>query len=407
MDIDIDTLKINKNQRFLNFLPKISERLNISESDLINAINRKIISHDTYKNQKYILFKKKYRHIERGTILFLNKNLDYIMGYPKIRRAMVLDPTLRNYFIDKIAIEEKLDGYNVRIAKINNEIVAITRGGRICPFTTKKALKFINTKILNDYPDIMLCGEMIGLNNPYVPYYYPEVDNNINYEDNNKVIENLGFYIFDIRNKETNIALTISQKEELLKKYNLPYIQPIDIVNKEDISKIKEIILKLDREKREGIILKDPDMVINPIKYTTHHTQCSDLSIAFTYMYDLGISFMFSRLVREGYQSIEFNENKKDMEQRAKSIGESILYPMINTIKKVSKNEIIKEEFEIFVDNEEDLNDFLLYLKKLHISFIVMDKQINKSYIKIKIGRLYHATNDKIKSHLDGNLWSD
>lgn len=58
MDIDIDTLKINKNQRFLNFLPKISERLNISESDLINAINRKIISHDTYKNQKYILFKK-------------------------------------------------------------------------------------------------------------------------------------------------------------------------------------------------------------------------------------------------------------------------------------------------------------------------------------------------------------
>jgi putative ATP-dependent DNA ligase len=124
-------------------------------------------------------------------------------------------------------------------------------------------------------------------------------------------------------------------------------------------------------------------------------------------MYDLGISFMFSRLVREGYQSIEFNENKKDMEQRAKSIGESILYPMINTIKKVSKNEIIKEEFEIFVDNEEDLNDFLLYLKKLHISFIVMDKQINKSYIKIKIGRLYHATNDKIKSHLDGNLWSD
>lgn len=329
------------------------------------------------------------------------------MGYPKIRRAMVLDPTLRNYFIDKIAIEEKLDGYNVRIAKINNEIVAITRGGRICPFTTKKALKFINTKILNDYPDIMLCGEMIGLNNPYVPYYYPEVDNNINYEDNNKVIENLGFYIFDIRNKETNIALTISQKEELLKKYNLPYIQPIDIVNKEDISKIKEIILKLNREKREGIILKDPDMVINPIKYTTHHTQCSDLSIAFTYMYDLGISFMFSRLVREGYQSIEFNENKKDMEQRAKSIGESILYPMINTIKKVSKNEIIKEEFEIFVDNEEDLNDFLLYLKKLHISFIVMDKQINKSYIKIKIGRLYHATNDKIKSHLDGNLWSD
>ncbi|WP_048062469.1 RNA ligase [Methanococcus aeolicus] len=406
-------LKRNKNQRLLNILPKISERLNITESDLKNAINRKIIAHDTYKNQKYILFKKKYRHIERGTILFLNENLDYIMGYPKIRRAMVLDPTLKNYFIDKIAIEEKLDGYNVRIAKINNtEIVAITRGGRICPFTTKKALKFIDTKILNDYPDIMLCGEMIGLNNPYVPYYYPEVDNNINYEgdtsDNSNDIENLGFYIFDIRNKETNKSLTISQKGELLKKYNLPHIQPIDIVNKEEISKIKEIILKLDHEKREGIILKDPDMVINPIKYTTHHTQCSDLSIAFTYMYDLGINFMFSRLVREGYQSIEFNENKEEMEQRAKEIGESILYPMINTIKKVSKNETIREDFEIFMDNEEDLNEFLVYLKKLHIAYVILEKeQINNSIIKIKIGRLYNSTNDKIKSHLNGNLWSD
>jgi len=318
----------------------------------------------------------------------------------------MLYPTLKNYFIDKIVVEEKLDGYNVRIAKIDDEIVAITRGGRICPFTTKKALKLLNIKILDDYQKLMLCGEMIGLNNPYVPYYYPEVDRILDNENN--IIENLGFYIFDIRDRETNKPLPIKEKDEMLEKYNIPYIKPIGIFDKEDAHEhIKKIILKLDKEKREGIVLKDPDMLINPIKYTTHYTQCNDLSVAFKYLYDLGIDFMFSRLVREGYQSFEFNENRNEMEKRAKNIGKSIIYPMVDSIKKISKNKLITEDFEIYLDSEKDLNEFVAHLKKLHIDFVVKEKQKLKDGIhKVKIGRIYNSTNDKIKSHLNGSLWS-
>ncbi|AEH06542.1 RNA ligase [Methanothermococcus okinawensis] len=390
---------------------KVSERLKLDEVDIKKAFERKIISFDMYHNKKYLLFKKKLRHIERGTVLFLNNNMDIVMGYPKIRRAMMLYPTLKNYFINKIVVEEKLDGYNVRITKIDNKVMAITRGGRICPFTTKKALKFLNVNILDDYPNLMLCGEMIGLNNPYVPHYYPEVNNILIKSDKNnnkktKIIENLGFYIFDVRYRETNKPLSISEKEELLQKYELPYVKPIGIFNKEDIEHIKKIILTLNDKKREGVVLKDPDMIINPIKYTTHYTQCNDLSVAFRYMYDLGIDFMFSRLVREGYQSFEFNEDEKEMEKRAKNIGKSILYPMVNSIKNISKGELITEDFEIYLDSEEDLNEFLDYLKKLHIAFVVKENQkFENGMHKVKIGRIYNSTNDKIKSHLDGNLW--
>jgi putative ATP-dependent DNA ligase len=391
---------------------KVSERLNLDETDIKKALERKIISFDEYNNKKYLLFKKKLRHIERGTVLFLNDNRDIgdiVVGYPKIRRAMMLYPTLKNYFIDKIVVEEKLDGYNVRIAKVDNEVVAITRGGRICPFTTKKALKFLNMDILDDYPHLMLCGEMIGLNNPYVPHYYPEVDNIlIRNNDNNKhIIENLGFYIFDIRHRETNKPLSIKEKHKMLEKYKLPYVKPIGIFDKENAHEnIKNIILKLNNEKREGVVLKDPDMLINPIKYTTHYTQCNDLSVAFKYVYDLGIDFMFSRLVREGYQSFEFNESEKEMEKRAKNIGKSILYPMVDTIKTISKGELITEDFEIYLDSEGDLKEFLNYLKKLHIAYIIKEKQeLENGMHKVKIGRMYNSTNDKIKSHLDGNLW--
>lgn len=389
---------------------KVSKKLNLDETDIKKAFERKIISFEEYGAKKYLLFKKKFRHIERGTVLFLNNNIDIVMGYPKIRRAMMLYPTLKNYFIDKIVVEEKLDGYNVRIAKIDNQVVAITRGGRICPFTTKKVLKFLNTTMLDDFPDLMLCGEMVGLNNPYVPHYYPEVDNILiknNGNNKNNIIENLGLYIFDIRHRETNKPLSIKEKHKMLEKYKLPYIKPIGIFDKEQVHEhIKKIILKLDEEKREGVVLKDPDMMINPIKYTTHYTQCNDLSVAFRYVYDLGIDFMFSRLVREGYQSYEFNESEKEMEKRAKNIGKSILYPMVDTIKNISRNNLITEDFEIYLDSEDDLNEFLNYLKKLHIMYVIKEKQKLKNGMhKVKIGRIYNSTNDKIKSHLDGNLW--
>ena len=79
---------------------------------------------------------------------------------------------------------------------------------------------------------------------------------------------------------------------------------------------------------------------------------------------------------------------------------------MVNTIKNISNGELITEDFEIYLDSEEDLNEFLNYLKKLHIAYTIKDKQkLENGIHKVKIGRVYNSTNDKIKSHLDGNLW--
>ena len=69
MDIDID-------------ISKVSKRLKLDETDIKKAFERKIISFDEYDNKKYLLFKKKLRHVERGTVLFLNDNMDIVMGYP-------------------------------------------------------------------------------------------------------------------------------------------------------------------------------------------------------------------------------------------------------------------------------------------------------------------------------------
>ncbi|ABO35560.1 ATP dependent DNA ligase [Methanococcus maripaludis C5] len=382
---------------FEEFIINASKRLNIDEDTLENGFKRKLITKYEYNGKKYLCFKKKLKHIERGTILFLNDNLDFIQGYPKIRRAMVLESAVEKYFDNKIAVEEKLDGYNIRIVKFYGEIIAITRGGKICPFTTKKVKKYMNTKFLDDFPELMLCGEMVGLNNPYVSHYYPEADKNH---------ENLGFYIFDIRNKETNSAISISEKEKLLDKYDIPYVKPIKIIDSSDFEELWNLLDDLNEKHREGVVLKDLKMIKNPIKYTTHNTQCGDLSVAFKYVYDLGIDFMFSRLVREGYQSFEKCENEEEIKKRSHDLGESILTPMVETIKEISKDGLAKECFELYFDSEDDFNEFINYLKTMHINFAIETREyIKKDVFKAKICRIYNSTSNKIKSHLEGNLW--
>ena len=382
-------------------LNKISEKLNLSMEDLNKAFKKKILREDEYGEAKTLLFKKEFRGIEKGTVIFLNDNLDVVRGYPKTYRAITLYPTIKKYFIDKVVVEEKLNGYNIRIVKIDGRAYALTRSGHICPFTTKKVKKFLNLEILDDYNNYMLCGEMIGLNNPYTPNYYKEVD---------RGYENLGFYIFDIKERETNKSIPIKERIELCKTYKLPYVQPLAVVDKEEAHiHIRRIIEKLDKEGREGVVLKDPDMLVSPIKYTTHYTQCNDLKSAFTFFFDLGMDFLFSRVVREGFMSYEFKESEEDRKKRARDLGESILLPMVETISKVANGERASEDFELIFDSEDDFDEFLDFMRKMKMIITIKNvEEINtEEGVKIKalIGKIYNRTNDKIISYLNGTLW--
>ena len=382
-------------------LNEIAEKLNLSVKDLDKAFKKKILREDEYKGVKTLLFKKEFRGIEKGTVIFLNDNLDVVRGYPKTYRAITLYPTIKNHFIDKVVVEEKLNGYNIRIVKIDNEVFALTRSGYICPFTTKKVKKLLNLEILNDYNSYMLCGEMIGLNNPYTPKYYKEVD---------RGYENLGFYIFDIKERETNKSLPVKERIELCESYKLPYVKPIAVVDKEEAHiHVREIIERLNKEGREGVVLKDPDMAVSPIKYTTHYTQCDDLRSAFMFFFDLGIDFMFSRIVREGFMSHEFNEGEEERRERAKDLGEAILLPMVETISRVAKGERISEDFELIFDSKKDFEEFLDFMRKMRMIITIKDiKKIDTdegTKIKALIGKIYNKTNDKIIAYLNGTLW--
>ena len=89
--------------------------------------------------------------------------------------------------------------------------------------------------------------------------------------------------------------------------------------------RIFKLIHKLGMDDREGVVIKDPTMTIEPIKYTSSQAHNGELEYAFKYPFDFGRDFFFSRVIREGFQSYELNETEDEIKYRAHRLGESIL----------------------------------------------------------------------------------
>jgi putative ATP-dependent DNA ligase len=335
-------------------------------------------------------FRKAVGKIEAGTMVSLGEEIQVIRGFPKIRRTLMLKEAIKSHFQGEVAVEEKMNGYNVRIAFIDPEIVAFTRGGYVCPYTTKKAQELMDlTQFFQDHGDLVICGEMLGTNNPYVSHYYPEIGE-------------LGFRIFDVREKLTGKPLPVNQKRELLNEYNLPPVNLLGIYSVEDApTKILELVKKLGENGREGVVIKDPQMDLPPLKYTSSQAHDDELVYAFKFPFDLGKAFFFSRVIREGFQSYEMQESEEEMKQRAQRLGESILYPMMDTIKHVSADEVAGEDLTMDAESPEEVEEFLRHLRDLGVVAVLVNYEDGKAVIR----RVHQSTTDKITNYLNGGLY--
>lgn len=380
-----------------DFIKLSSKVLDLPESKISSMLNQRILQKVSGPYPDYYRFDKGISGIEAGTAVFQHRdNIRVVKGFPKIQRAIVLDPTLKIHFegISTIAIEEKMNGYNVRIAYIDGKVIALTRGGLICPYTTEKVREEIGSDFFMDYPDLVLSGEMVGPDNPYVPKnIYPDV-------------KSISIFIFDIREKNTGKSLTIEKKYELCTRYNIKtvrYYGEYPIQSAADI--VTVIIKELGEEDREGVVIKDPEMNQPAIKYTSSQSTNNDLKYAFQFYNDYGRDFFFSRVIREGFQSMEWNENEDALHDRCCQLGESILKPMIGTIKKRKQGERIAEDVRIRVKNLETARQFEDHLKRLGVDALFEEPVFENGQYLILIKKINKSTNDRTGALLDGQLW--
>jgi len=343
---------------------------------------------DSYHGRAYRRLPDYRRSVEKGTVLVAGT---VVRGFPKIPRCLVLDEGIPQQFDREIAVEEKLNGYNVRVARIEGDILAFTRSGIVCPFTTHKVRTLVDCEqFFDQHPDRMLCGEMIGPETPYTTADCYDVDS-------------IAFRAFDIQDRVSGASLPVEERRATCEDLGVPQVDLFGIYEPaEAVEATPEIVDGLDDRGREGIVMKTVDGS-QQLKYTTSAANQGDLAYAFSLPFDYGRAFAFRRLIREGFQSVEFADSEAERRQRARGVGESLLVSMTDAIEAVGDGERLGERHTVRA--EPRVVDALLeHLRDQGLSLdIERDRRVEGQRV-VTFAKQVQRSTDKIDSYLDGTI---
>lgn len=219
----------------------------------------------------------------RGTVIIHDQ---VIHGYPGIGRMLSLRHGLSEQFKGPVWLEEKVDGYNVRVFRSDDRILAVSRGGFICPFTTDRLADLFDTAIFDDHPDLVVCGEVAGPGNPYV-------------ESIPKFIgDDIAFFGFDLMRQGQRRFLPRDEFYRLADVYGLPTVRRFGRHPVDALETIGEILRTLNEEGREGLVFKEDTREQQRAKYVTSNANLSDIRGTVLEILDLPSEYFTNRIVR-------------------------------------------------------------------------------------------------------------
>jgi len=326
----------------------------------------------------YIRFKKGFRRIERGTVITKNR---IVWGFPHIRRVFTLEAGIkRNIKTNVVYVEEKIDGYNLRIAKINGRIFAFTRGGYLDPFATEKTREMQNlAKFFKKYPDYVLCAEMIG----NTPFTEPTDEFDV------KIL------VFDI--DDDGKYLPPLEKYALLREFRIESVKFLGKFDKNRIELVEKLANNLNKGKREGIVIKSADRT-DVVKFVTPFADIDDTEKCSYIFFDMPPGFFYQRIIRS---SFFINEYSLERDKYSKMLGNAFYSGFIRAIDEVKQGKDIEGEFEVLVGDEK-IFDLLKkhMIKEVDVKIISKKKQNGKT--RIRFSKTYRKTTKEIRNFLNG-----
>jgi len=293
---------------------------------------------------------------------------------------------------ETVAIEEKLDGFNVRIAAVgagSGEPLAFTRSGYVCPFTTARAHERLPLEeFFSSHPETVLCTELIGPETPYTTHDYEGVDTH-------------EFRVIDIRDRESGAPLSVADRRSRCEEYG--FGQPRHFGRTEPSTAretVEETIDELDAAGREGVVLKSADGQ-SMVKYTTESQHHEELAYAFSLPFDHGRDFVFSRIVRDAFQAAELDGTDARLRARAHALGESILEPMVSTIRDVADGETVGERHTVRGDPD-SIDALLEHLREQSLTLEFEADRREDDERVVEFVKVAESSRDRIRYYLDG-----
>ncbi|UCE89411.1 MAG: RNA ligase [Pseudomonadota bacterium] len=257
--------------------------MNLGEPQLQEAIAKRKAIWTDFADIRYLRFSDQCRDVLRGTVVVDDR---VIHGYPRIGRILALGRGLSEQFSAPFWAEEKVDGYNVRICRIGGRTIAITRGGYICPFTTDRIVDFIDSSVFDKDPDLVICAEVAGPDNPYVESCPQFIDSDIE------------LFVFDLMYLDRSGFIPHADKYRCIESYELPAVRCLGRFTTADLGKIRETLRRFNEEGREGLVFKEDTPERRCTKYVTSNSSIADIRSTAENILELPPEYFTSRILR-------------------------------------------------------------------------------------------------------------
>ncbi len=370
---------------------EIVSKINITEDLWNESLEGHCIIPDKFDGITYYRVVKKVGQLKKGAVV---TDSGIIYDFPRIARILHLENGIKRAFNNPFYVEEKVDGYNVRITKIQDQVFAFTRGSYICPYSTDRLVDFFDYEsFFNENPDLIVCGEIAGPENPY------------NGESPPYVSEDVGFFAFDIRIKNCDQQLPMEKRYKLFDEYEIPTVTRFGRYTSSDIEDLKKHIQDLNEKGCEGLVFKPTDPSEKTVKYVTAGSCLRDMKVTSPLMIEYQAEFFTSRMLRSLFYLLENDLHLN--EGFLKETGEALLLPLFENVKKVAGGEMITERFKVRFNNKQNIKKLFEHFHKCKVDAnLVREEKVGK-YWHVEFVRRCFPSYEVMQKYWEGNSHFD
>lgn len=339
----------------------------------------------------YYRVTKKIGVLEKGAVVTRE---GVLFDFPRIARVLHLENGVRNAYSQPFYVEEKVDGYNIRVALIEGRVLAFSRGAYVCPFSTDRVVDFLDVKtIFGKRPDFVVCGEFAGPDNPYNVEHPPYVK------------EDVRFFTFDLMAINKPHSLPAEERYQLFDSFSMPTVRRFGRFSSADVNALKEIMKELEESGSEGIVMKPVNPAERTLKYVTLGSCLRDMRVTAHLMPEMMSEFFTHRIIRA---AMFLNEHTHAPGPEVfASLGEALLKPVYESVARVARGGLIEEKFCLRFREEKNVQAMIEHLYKCKVKFEVLSKNKEGVYWRVAFSKKYYATYEILQRHIDGAVHVD
>jgi putative ATP-dependent DNA ligase len=356
--------------------------------------------HSRHGEATYVRITEDGGDLRRGEVVLTGGGTPRLVpSFPSIARVVALEAGARAHAQAPLRVEEKIDGYNVRIVRWQGEVLAFTRGGFACPFTLDRLSDLADLEeLFEEAPDAVLCAEIAGPGNPYMtaqarPY-----------------TDDVALFAFDLMALDDHGPRHLRELDALCARYEVPrapQLLRMPVYDEGSGAALATLALDLDARGAEGMILK-PERGGLRLKYVTPAVNLADIAADGWLLAELPGGFFTSRMLRFliGARELGARERMRAFEI---TLGRQLAAGLARSLEQVQRDGKVYEDVAIRVRDPETVNQLVAHLNRSSrvVKCQVVTRAREGVYTRAVIRKQMMRSTSYLKSLLGGDTIID